>query len=105
MKGEWHQAMVRHGFIVEESGAFDPFYGLALQAAATKTEARVSVGLRSAKEYGTVYCTANVTITCPQTEQYIDLAGELAFRKALELTNDGATHIEAPTLPPWQEPT
>jgi hypothetical protein len=34
----------------------------------------------------------------------MNLAAELAFRKALEWVNDGASQIGAPLLPPFQEP-
>lgn len=98
--------MERHGFALTETGVFDPFY--AIGAAAMNggaPQAHVSVGLDSAKEYGTIKCRVSVSLTCPQSEQYLNLAGELAFRKALELTNDAASQIDAPALPAWQEPT
>jgi hypothetical protein len=57
-----------------------------------------------AEEYGAVKCGFTVNINCPQNEKSIDMAAEMVFRKALELTNDAASQLGLPSLPPFQEP-
>lgn len=53
---------------------------------------------RAHPEYSRVKCSVTVSLKCPQAEALINKAGELAFRKALELVNDGMSHL-APELP------
>jgi hypothetical protein len=71
----------------------DPFYHLKSVVTVEGSEgipnASVSVTTGRAIEYGEVKCSTTVRIVCPQEEKWIDLAGELAFTKSLELTNDG----------------
>lgn len=104
---KWNRMLARHGYIVEEAGvAYDPF---AISANKAKTLgigiAKVSFTVGTSREYGEVKCSATVTLECPQTETDIDMAGEAAYRKALELTNDAASQLEIPKLPPFQEPS
>lgn len=51
--------------------------------------ARVNMGVSESMEYGSLKVTASVTLACDQNEAMINLAGELAFNKALELMRDG----------------
>lgn len=51
--------------------------------------ARVSMTVSQSAEFGTVKVSANVSLACDQTEDSINKAGELAYRKAYELMTDG----------------
>ena len=50
--------------------------------------ARVTMSVGSSVNYGEVKCSATVSVSCIQTNDYIDIAGEVAFTKAKELCND-----------------
>lgn len=54
---------------------------------------RVSVNVGRSVPFAEVKVSTNVSIDCPQKEAYIDLAGEIVFMKALELTNDGMSQF------------
>ena len=91
---KWIQVLRRHGYEVEapEGSDIDPFLWLAQQAkeAQERGEPVTTVSSKvNSPEYSVVGFL--VTITCPQDERSINLAGEIAFRKTLELTNDGAS--------------
>lgn len=93
---KWLKVFERHGYQVNEEGTdIDPFLWLAMQCKA-RGEAVAVVTYKTQLDFGKASC--SVTISCPQDEQSINLAGELAFRKALELTNDGASVIGEPPL-------
>lgn len=96
---KWIRVLQRHGYEVEEQQEgtdIDPFLWLAQQAQA-RGEPVARVEFRTSLDYGKAHCV--VSIACPQDERSINLAGELAFRKAHELTNDGASIIGEPPLP------
>ena len=76
---------------------YDPFQRM-LVATKEGAGARISSTVGRAVEYGEIKCSATVTIDCPQRESYIDLASEIAFRKALELANDGMS-VLVPGIP------
>jgi hypothetical protein len=103
---KWNRAFQRAGYVTEESGtAFDPFSHLSITARADgRGTAKVSFTVGSSREYGEIKCSATVTIECPQDEKHINMAGECAYRKALELTNDAASQLEIPQLPAFVEP-
>jgi hypothetical protein len=91
----WRRVLQQQGWQVADNGTdVDPFSLMAAQDSQTK--ARLSVGVK-AGDYGEVF--VNVSIECPQSEAYINLAGECAFRKAVELANDGARMIGVAGLP------
>lgn len=95
----WARVLQRQGWSVPQidSGTvLDPFSMLAQG----ETKARIGVGIK-AGGYGEVF--VNVSIECPQTEVHMNLAGEVAFRKAVELANDGASHIGVAGYPPLEE--
>lgn len=74
----------------KEGAEQDPLSSLAIRAQARGLPvARVSYTVRRAVEYSEVAVSATVTIDCPQTEAYMDLAAEIVFTKALEYANDG----------------
>ena len=94
-----------HGYQVEDTGVeYDPFATLAAQAqAAGQSTASVSYNVGTSMEFGAVKVGVNITLHCPQTEKALDMAGELAFRKGVELTNDGASHLGMPALPTLED--
>lgn len=79
----------------------DPFWQLLSQSQGQAAKVSASVG-RSV-EYGDVKASFVITIDCPQNTPAIDRAAELAFKKALEFTNDAMSHL-APGLPPIDLP-
>ena len=103
---KWNRALERAGYVEVEHGvAYDPFALLTQKAHQNgHGVAKVSYTVGTAREYGETKCSCTVTIECPQDEQNINLAGEVAYRKALELTNDGASQLEIPQLPAFEEP-
>lgn len=104
---KWARVLQRHGYpaTTERGEAYDPFWVLAMQAKADgQVVATVSFQVHTAVDYNQAGCKAMVSIACPQAEASINMAGELAFRKAVELANDGASHIGIPQLPDVEEP-
>lgn len=97
--------MKRHGYQVEDSGVeYDPFSTLAAQAQASGLPtSAITFNLGTAAEYGEVKCGLSITLHCPQTESHINMAAELAFRKGVELVNDGASHLGLSPLPVPEE--
>ncbi len=95
----WSRVLERQGWqYVDNGAAIDPFSMMAAQEGTSKT--RLSVGVK-AGAYGEIF--VNVSIECPQSEPYINLAGECAFRKAVELANDGARLLGVAGLPTPEE--
>ena len=91
--------LVRHGLISQETGqAYDPFYIASQHATGSPPHATISFRVGSSLPYGEAKVEVSVTIHCAQQEKSIDLAAETAFRKALELVNDGASHVGVPLL-------
>lgn len=103
---KWTRTLVQNGFIKEEQGQeeYDPFFILSEYTKASGAIAEVSMELTSSTDFGKSRCTVKVTLKAAQTEQHINLAGTVAFQKALELVNVGATVIGVPTLPPQDVP-
>lgn len=104
---KWQGLFKRYGYQFDIAGAeYDPFQTLAAQAQqAGLPVINVNCNVGAAREYGEVKCGFSVTVACPQTEKNIDMAGEMAFRKAVELTNDAASHLGLPQLPAIPEDT
>jgi hypothetical protein len=75
----------------------DPFWQLINQSQGQA--AKISVNVGRSVEYGAVKASFVVSIDCPQNTPAMDKAAELAFKKALEYTNDAMTHL-APELEP-----
>lgn len=93
----WTRVMQQQGWSIADSGAsIDPFAVLS----EGEPKARLSIGVK-AGEYREIF--VNVSIECPQTEAYINLAAECAFRKAVEIANDCASHVGIPGLPPFDD--
>jgi len=98
---KWQGLFKRYDYSFEVAGAaYDPFQTLAAQATAQGLPViNINCNLGTALKYGEVKCGFSVTVACPQSEKNIDMAGEMAFRKAVELTNDAASHLGLPLLP------
>jgi len=98
----------RAGYVVEEVAGveYDPFMMLAQQAQQQGLPiSHLNCHMGTSREYGETKCGFSVSVSYPQTEKNIDMAAEMAFRKALELTNDAASHLGLPPLPAYEEPT
>lgn len=93
----WEQIVQDHAKAISNAGLeYDAFSLLArvddpTQPASMRNgrSAKVTYTVSRSLGYGELKCSATVTIECPQTEGYINMAGELAFEKAKELVNDG----------------
>jgi hypothetical protein len=96
----WQSVIEKLGQIqLHEGVERDPFMHLAyLSGIEQVRSARVSMTVARAIEYGEIKCSATISIDCPQKEAYIDLASEVAFKKALELVNDGMTQFGLPRI-------
>jgi hypothetical protein len=82
----------------------DPYWQMALDAKASgHPTARISVTAVHGIEYGEKKCSVTVSIECPQSKPHMDNAALLAFRAAVEYTNDGMSHV-APGVPPLSTP-
>ena len=60
--------------------------------------ATVSSTFRRSAQYSEVVVSFTVTIQCPQTERFLNLAGELVYEKARELANDGFCAVVADSV-------
>ena len=87
--------MTTEGAVSEAGVDEDPFSLLFVGTEGAK----VSMTVGRSLEYGEVKCSATVSVSCPQGEAFINKAAEISFKKALELVNDGMSHL-APGLPP-----
>lgn len=73
-----------------EGSELDPISLLAIKAASRgQGTARINMTAKYSLQYGEAACSASVSIDCPQSEAYMDLAAEVAFTKAQEYANDG----------------
>jgi hypothetical protein len=95
---KWRRVFEKGGYAWSDEGIDpDPFHQLAHEAD-PENSASVSMTVGKAIEYAEVKCSANIRLNCPQSERHINMAGEVAFFKALELVDDGMSHI----LPGWE---
>lgn len=78
----------------------DPFENLGRNTGNPLLEsvATVSSTFRRSAQYSEVVVSFTVTVRCPQTERFLDLAGELVYEKARELTNDGFCAVVADSV-------
>lgn len=98
----WTRVLKGQGWQLQDSGVEpDPFALLGQLADQNHNgpNARISYGLKSG--YGDVL--VNISLECPQNEACINLAAEVAFRKAHELVNDGASQLNVAGLNPIDE--
>jgi len=57
--------------------------------------ARVGVNIGYGFDFGKGKCSVTVTVACDQTEDMIDLAGDMAMRKADQLADEGMKLVDA----------
>lgn len=97
---DWSTSMSNHGFTHHGSEPFKPLEELVMHNRAQGMPiARVSLTVGASEDYGAVKVSATVSLECPQQESCINLAGEVAFKKARELVNDMASHVGVTPLP------
>jgi hypothetical protein len=93
---DWSGTLTKYGWDSSVVGA-EPFHPLGLQAqlarAAGQSVSRVTATVGTSQSYGDVKVSFTVSVECVQQEGAINLAGEVAFLKALELTNDAARFL------------
>ena len=95
----------KEGTVTEDTTWYekDPFWQLLNQAQGQA--ARISANVGRSLEYGDVKAGFIVTIDCPQNSPSMDQAAELAFKKALEYTNDAMSHLAPDVAPiPFEKP-
>lgn len=51
--------------------------------------AKIAMSVSHSEDFGNIKVSATVSLACDQNESTINKAGELAFRKAFELMEDG----------------
>jgi len=97
----WNRVLERHGYRFEQGAAeYDPFLLLAQQVTQKgEPPAHISLTATNGGDFGQLKVTAMVSITCSQDERSINLAAEIAFRKVIELVNDGSSHVGLNPLP------
>lgn len=101
----WQKIMDRSGVTSTEQGElkYEPFWEMTRNAHSWKQQgfepARVSVSVNNGTDYGAVKVLITLNIACPQTEQYMQLAAEAGFLKALEMVNEASESLGIPTLP------
>lgn len=98
---EWSRIFEKYGQVWNDSGSEpDPFSHLS-RGSTVPPESQVEMQVSRSADLGNgwVKCQATVRVTCPQDEKSINMAGEVAFLKALEGVNDGMSFL-APGLPP-----
>lgn len=74
----------------------DPFHYL---GAVPGPKARITYGVSRSIEYGAIKCSVTVAIDCPQNEEHMNIAAEIAYDKAVELVNDGFGSIVPDAIP------
>lgn len=57
--------------------------------------ARIAVNIGYGFDYGKGKCSVTVSIACDQTEEMIDMAGDLAMHKADQLADEGMKIVDA----------
>lgn len=94
IENKWSLTVEKQGQVVShKEGALDPFTQL-ITTPVPASAAKVSYGYGASKPYGEEKVNCTVTISCDQTEAAINEAGYLAFRKVVELVNEGIQALE-----------
>jgi hypothetical protein len=83
---KWQRIVERLGKPQTTEGlASDPFFYL---GSCPGPKARISVSIGRSLAYGDFKASVTVTIECPQNEEHINIAAEIADDKAKELVDD-----------------
>jgi hypothetical protein len=92
----WAGTLEKYGWRAEEVGN-EPFHPLAMQAqqarATGESVARISTTVGTSEDYGNMKVSFTVSIDCLQSEATMNLAGECAFLKGIELVNQAAEFL------------
>jgi len=90
----WNRVLERHGYRFEQE-LLNMTVPPTRPAGTQKGEppAHISLTATNGGDFGQLKVTAMVSITCSQDERSINLAAEIAFRKVIELVNDGSSHV------------
>lgn len=100
----WNRDMKKPGVAKSDSGTLrdDKFTSLVSHKRISQNPtspaipvSRVSVNYQEAVEFGAQKVAVTVTVECDQMETSINLAGEYAFFKAVELVRDGWSVLNA----------
>lgn len=99
---KWQRIIQRLGELQVEQGTEpDPFERLEHMGGSSEIVANMGrsehVTMGAGNE-GWLKCDVSVKLVCPQKEAYINLCGELAVKKALELANDGMSLYGLPRV-------
>lgn len=86
MSNSWKLTVEKDGAIVREEAG-----NMELLPELFRKNGAATVGLTygNSLDFGKEKVSAFVTLTCDQDEQSIDMAGQLAFKKAMQLTEMG----------------
>ena len=99
---KWNGLIEKYGLKTEQVGE-DPFAFLRNGAGHSKANdtptARISTTVGTSTDYGAVKVSFTVSVECNQDEGSMNMAAESIYRKAVELTNDAASHVGLPQLP------
>jgi hypothetical protein len=92
---EWTKVTKKGKSYVETQGEMpDPFWAMTRQDGTPTAEISIEVSRAVAIDSNEwVKCAATIRIKCPQSETFIDMASELSYKKALEIVNDGMSHL------------
>ena len=83
----------------------DPFTRMNQSSTETPGEkARVSVTVQRSMAYGELKCSFTLSISCPQSKQWMDYAAEHVFVQAVKYVNDGMESL-VPGVAPLFVPT
>lgn len=103
---DWTYTIEKEGQVVQhlEGIMSDPFTRMNVEATnATGEKARLSVTVQRALQYGELKCSFTLSISCPQTQQWMDYAAEHIFLQAAKYVNEGMETL-VPGLPPLNVP-
>lgn len=88
----WERTITMGDKTTTESGASELYRSV--WTPGLHPHARVSMNVGFSSEYGAMKVSSSVSLECDQNEKMLNRAGELAFLKAEELTNDGWQELE-----------
>ena len=100
----WEKVVENNG-VSKEAGLLngEPFASLANAAKEWKAHglepARLNILVGNGADYNQLKVAITISIVCPQHEQYLQLAAEAGFLKALELVNEASETLGIPPLP------
>lgn len=95
----------KEGTMADPPGPIDPFTRMNKSATEMPGEkARLSVTVQRSTQYGELKCSFTLSISCPQTKEWMDYAAEHMFSQATQYVNSGMEWL-VPGLPALEVPT